>query len=177
MTLARFARLFPRGKFLVCISRHALCIKDGKIYDFSGPRARVKSAWRVEKAFVPGPYGPIPASNPANVIPVAPQPVVPAPVAPAVEPVQPRPAVTPTRYRKVARGWFRTFIPVRVNGSQVIATLEVKSGRYNNGLGWHWILTAPGLREPRTGETFRQMKEITLAFAHPDSKLRNLWTY
>ena len=51
MTVARFAQTHRSGRFLVCISRHALCVVEGTIIDSARlkPRARIKSAWRVEK--------------------------------------------------------------------------------------------------------------------------------
>jgi hypothetical protein len=49
-TLRSFCRRFPTGSYLVCVSQHALAVKDGIILDhtFSDLR-RVRNAWRVER--------------------------------------------------------------------------------------------------------------------------------
>jgi hypothetical protein len=50
ITLDKFAKMYPTGKFIVVKSRHALALVDGVWYDNSmpNPRAYVKCFYRVE---------------------------------------------------------------------------------------------------------------------------------
>ena len=50
ITLDKFAKMYPTGKFIVIKSRHALALVDGIWYDNSmpNPRAYVKCFYRVE---------------------------------------------------------------------------------------------------------------------------------
>lgn len=59
-TLIRFARENPKGRFLVTIPHHALCVIDGVIVESNSRvkrRASVRNAWRVE-ADAPKPIHP-----------------------------------------------------------------------------------------------------------------------
>jgi hypothetical protein len=50
ITLNKFAKMYPTGKFIVIKSRHALALVDGVWYDnaMPNPRAYVKCFYRVE---------------------------------------------------------------------------------------------------------------------------------
>jgi hypothetical protein len=50
ITLDKFAKMYPTGKFIVIKSRHALALVDGVWYDntMPNPRAYVKCFYRVE---------------------------------------------------------------------------------------------------------------------------------
>jgi len=170
VSLARLARLYPKGDYLVCISRHALCMKNGTIIDSarSGSRSRVKSVWRVERIGSP-------ATEPAPVV-----------VAPAVASEAPAPARPTLKMRKLARGSFVAVLPFRVtrNGAtrQVLGTLEIKyikrANREPGELPWTWTLDIGTLGYPfwQTGGNYRQMNQIKALFASPDSTFRN-WTF
>ena len=100
---------------------------------------------------------------------------------PAVASPVPAPAVRSLKMAKVARGHFKTTVPVSVTQHGVttrrLADLEIKSGRYNGGLGWHWILS---LHLP--GETVVQSERVRslgagkALFADPNGAHRN-WTH
>jgi hypothetical protein len=157
-TAIRFARTHRAGRYLICTRSHALCVVDGRIIDSARakPRARIRSAWRVEplKGFAPAPAAPL--SSPA---------------APAL----PSPAL---KMRKVARGHFRTTIAVTLSnpdGSRrVLADLEILSGRWTTVADWTWKLTIGSLIQ--TGRT-RSLNAAKALFAFPDVAHRNWrWT-
>lgn len=47
MTVKRFAKTNPKGIFIVRVSGHAFCIKNGIVYNQSNERQRVKSYFEV----------------------------------------------------------------------------------------------------------------------------------
>jgi hypothetical protein len=49
MTIGTFVKTYPSGTYYVVVSRHALVIKNGIVYDHSDkPKRRIKLAWKVE---------------------------------------------------------------------------------------------------------------------------------
>jgi len=153
MTVGRFAQTHPRGRFLVCISRHALTVLDGVIVDSARakPRARIKNAWLVEKVGA-------------------------APTKPAVASSVRVPASGSLPMRKVARGHFKTHIPVRVTRpggvQQVLASLEILSGRWTGRTDWTWKLTAPAFTETGYAASMNAAKAL---FKNANGPHRN-WT-
>jgi hypothetical protein len=163
MTVASFVRRHPRGRFLVCISRHALCVADGVIIDSARakPRARIRSAWRVESIDA-------------------------APTMPAVAPKAPASAGGSLKLRKVARGHFKTTVPVSITyGATVptrrLANLEIigagafrRSGVAYVGYDWTWRLTydGPGYQLFQTGTT-ASLNAAKALFADQSGPLRN----
>ena len=49
-TLARWARLHPRGRYVVFVNSHAVAVIDGTIFGHYSPRSLVQVAVKVEKA-------------------------------------------------------------------------------------------------------------------------------
>lgn len=48
ITLNRFTKLHPKGRYYVLVRGHAICVKDGIVYDYKdGPRRIVHFACRV----------------------------------------------------------------------------------------------------------------------------------
>jgi hypothetical protein len=49
MTIGTFARVYPSGTYYIVVSKHALVVKDGIVFDHSDkPKRRIKMAWKVE---------------------------------------------------------------------------------------------------------------------------------
>jgi hypothetical protein len=49
-TLAQVRRDFPTGRFIVGIRGHVFAMIDGRVLDYTGNRARVKSITLLERA-------------------------------------------------------------------------------------------------------------------------------
>jgi hypothetical protein len=157
MTVARFVQTHPRGRFLVCISRHALCVADGVIIDSARakPRARVKSAWRVERIDA-------------------------APTTPAVASKAPAPAGGSLKMRKVARGHFRAVVPITVRRGPTVyhlrANLDILSGRYTGLTNWTWKLFVGDPVEVNEVGQVPNLAAGKALFASPDAPHRN-WNF
>lgn len=49
MTLARFAKLHPKGTYIICIYRHYCTLIDGKFYNQGNMNQRIKYYYRITK--------------------------------------------------------------------------------------------------------------------------------
>jgi hypothetical protein len=168
-TAMTFARLYPVGKYLVCTRGHALTVINGTIVDSARakPRARIRSAWRVEKIGAPTPY----------TTPVA------APTFAAVAPTAPAPARPTLAMRKVARGHFAATIAVSLKRDdvtrRVLADLEILSGhligKRRGEWGWRLSVNSGPTQLFVTGD-IENLAAGKALFANPDGPRRN-WTW
>jgi hypothetical protein len=166
MTVGRFAKTHTRGRYLVTIHKHALCVVDGTIIDSARakPRARIRSAWLVES------LGKAPTIAP-------------------IAPTAPAPARRSFKMRKVARGHFKTTVAVSVTEYGIttrrLADLEIigagafrRAGVPAVGHDWTWKLSLhlPGAATVVQSEKVRSLAAAKALFSDPNSAHRN-WTH